>query len=163
MSKALKVALTVIATAVTLVAVVKLVGDHKQQNEWEQSRGTTTVYVSQGETLWCIAEEYKPSWMDTREYIQEVKTLNGMSSSTVYAGDRLTVYTETAVATNTTAIAGSRYTLYGYYNDGMVITEDGQSWIYDTQLDSTPVVVVFDDNSTPNDIYDDVIINILED
>jgi hypothetical protein len=154
----MKIVFAVIAVVVTMVATIKLVGNYKQHEEWEQSRNTTTICVADNDTLWDIAEMYKPSWMDTREYIHEVKTLNHKSSSSVYAGEMLTVYTMS------TAIADSRYTMYGYYDNGIVVTEDGNAWSYDAQLgNNTSVIVVLSDNTTPNDIYDDVIINILED
>ena len=161
--KLMKTALIAMAAIVTLVATIKLVGDHKRHTEWEQSRGVATVYVAPNDTLWDIAEEYKPSWMDTREYICEIKTLNGKSSSMVYEGERLTVYVNTVATTITTNTVG-HYTLYGhYYNDGVIVTEDGNAWVYDTQLnENTDVLVVFSNNGTLDNICDDIIINIWE-
>lgn len=63
------------------------------------------------------------------------------------------------------------YTAYGrYYTDGTVITNDGNEWAYSTDLisnqiptDDMPVWVGFDDNGTPNDITDDIILGLVYD
>ena len=57
------------------------------------------------------------------------------------------------------------YATYGtYYSDGTIVTDDGNAWDYFTEdvNNDTPVVVVFDDISTPNYIYDDEILEIVE-
>lgn len=57
-----------------------------------------------------------------------------------------------------------------YYTDGSVITHDGNIWDYQTEIisdepsyDNEPVYVVFDDNGTETDIYDDVVIGLILD
>ena len=63
------------------------------------------------------------------------------------------------------------YTAYGrYYTDGTVITNDGNEWGYMTDLisdktptDGMPVLIGFDDNGTPNDITDDIILGLVYD
>ena len=65
----------------------------------------------------------------------------------------------------------NKYTAYGrYYTDGTVITNDGNEWAYSTDLISNqiptndmPVWVDFDDNGTPNDITDDIILGLVYD
>jgi hypothetical protein len=52
-----------------------------------------------------------------------------------------------------------------YYLDGTIITADGNAWGFDTDAfcdDDTYVQVIFDDNGTPNNIYDDIILNVTE-
>lgn len=64
-----------------------------------------------------------------------------------------------------------RYTATGrYYTDGTVITDDGYIWGYSTDTisdkpaeDNMPVFVAFDDNSTPDDITDDIILGLVWD
>ncbi len=64
-----------------------------------------------------------------------------------------------------------RYTAYGrYYTDGTVITNDGNEWAYSTDTisdhtpyDAMPVWVGFDDNGTPTDITDDIILGLVYD
>jgi hypothetical protein len=65
----------------------------------------------------------------------------------------------------------TRYTAYGrYYTDNTVITNDGNIWDYHTDTisdktptDAMPVWIGFDDNATPNDITDDIILGLVYD
>ena len=60
----------------------------------------------------------------------------------------------------------TRYVAQGrYYTDGTIITNDGNEWIYTTDsisdkvpFDGMPIHIGFDDNGTPDDIYDDVVL-----
>lgn len=47
-----------------------------------------TVVVEQGDTLWDIAGEYSKG-RDLRSYIAEVKKINNLQDSVIYAGDIL--------------------------------------------------------------------------
>jgi hypothetical protein len=49
------------------------------------------VTVLPGDTLWSIAEPVTPPGEDVRDVIAEIAELNGLESSAVYAGQRLTV------------------------------------------------------------------------
>lgn len=75
-----------------IVVGFKVNHDHKQRAEWESNRKVITVYVGDGDTLDEFGYKYKPEWMDVREYREEIKELNGMQTSTVYAGQELKVY-----------------------------------------------------------------------
>ena len=65
----------------------------------------------------------------------------------------------------------TRYTAYGrYYTDGTVITDDGNEWGYSTDtisdktpIDNMPVWIGFDDNGTPTDITDDIVLGLVYD
>lgn len=65
----------------------------------------------------------------------------------------------------------TQYTAYGrYYTNGTVITNDGNEWGYaaDTisdrvPTDAMPVWVAFEDNGTPTDITDDIILGLVYD
>lgn len=66
---------------------------------------------------------------------------------------------------HTSYIASGRY-----YICGEVVTEDGNIWEYSQDIiseresyDNEPVFVVFDDNGTPEDIYDDEICGVVLD
>lgn len=61
----------------------------------------------------------------------------------------------------------SRIVSARYYTCGEVITEDGNAWGYSQDVisekesyDNQPVFAVFDDNGTPDDIYDDEILGL---
>ncbi len=62
---------------------------HETKHDWNEFSYT----VSQGETLWEIAEEYCPEDMDCREYIYEVKELNNMKTSDLAVGQTITLLT----------------------------------------------------------------------
>jgi LysM repeat protein len=49
-----------------------------------------TVRVETGDTLWDIAKEYNPNG-DIREFIYEIKELNHLEGSMIYAGEELKV------------------------------------------------------------------------
>ena len=65
----------------------------------------------------------------------------------------------------------AQYTAYGrYYTNGTVITNDGNMWEYSadtisdkTPTDAMPVWVAFEDNGTPDDITDDIILGLVYD
>ena len=73
--------------------------------------------------------------------------------------------------TKTEVQSHTRYTAYGrYYTDGTVITNDGNEWAYSTDIisdrtptDAMPIWVGFDDNGTPADITDDIILGLVYD
>lgn len=47
--------------------------------------------VSNGETLWSIAEECKAENEDPRQYIYDIKKLNNMDNSNIYEGQILQI------------------------------------------------------------------------
>ena len=92
MNKWLERMLVVSIVLVSILALCSVVQSHAQHNEWVETRTIETVRVAPNQTLWQFAEEYKPDFMDTREYIYEVKELNNLSDSYLYVGDELQVY-----------------------------------------------------------------------
>lgn len=71
----------------------------------------------------------------------------------------------------TPKVESTRYTAYGrYYTDGTVITNDGISYSYSTEVISDkaptnhmPVWIGLDDNGTPADISDDIVLGLVYD
>lgn len=49
------------------------------------------LIIQPGDTLWEIALNEKPSNMDTRVYIKEIRNLNGLSNGVIMAGDVLSL------------------------------------------------------------------------
>ncbi len=43
-------------------------------------------FVQDGDTLWTIASEYKFGDYSTREFVSEIRTLNGLSKDTIHTG-----------------------------------------------------------------------------
>jgi hypothetical protein len=77
----------------------------------------------------------------------------------------------TEVAPTPTVQPHTRYTAYGrYYTNDTVITNDGNEWGYGTDTisdkavyDGMPVWIGFDDNGTPNEVTDDIILGLVYD
>ena len=55
--------------------------------EWQEE----TYAVESGDTLWGIATKHCPKTVDYREWIKEVKEINGLADSKICKGDMLTV------------------------------------------------------------------------
>ena len=47
--------------------------------------------IAPGQTLWSIAKEYTPNTKDIRETIHEIKDLNNIQDSSVYAGQTIKI------------------------------------------------------------------------
>lgn len=60
------------------------------QNDWHDECTIIEYYVEQGDTLWGIAQQHKPSSMDIREWCYEVKQLNDIDL--LQAGDIIEIY-----------------------------------------------------------------------
>lgn len=145
-----------IFTIILTIALVTLVGvkaysDNNRHSEWENTRGITTVTVGNGDTLDDFGYQYKPTWMDVRQYRDEVMALNDMTSAMLYAGQSLKLY-----------VCCEHYVVDGLcLDDGTIITTDGNVWEYDTDIRGC-AVITFSDNGTVDNIYDDIIISIKE-
>lgn len=84
--KFIKSTLTLIITLVSIIILVNTI-----INKTEYAEKYKTIYISEDETLWSIAEEYKKPNQDIREYIYEIKKLNNMESATIYESQELTI------------------------------------------------------------------------
>ena len=92
MNKILMTMLTMTAILATIILCISFHNDKEVRTEWEENREVSIIVISSGDDLWSIAENYKPSWMDPREYIYEVQKLNNMTQSCIYAGEQLLIY-----------------------------------------------------------------------
>lgn len=77
--------LVLIATCFLVLALVG--GSTMDRVEWREE----TYRVQSGDSLWIISREYCPDNVDRREWIDAVQTRNGLTSSFIYPGQRLTV------------------------------------------------------------------------
>ena len=87
---ALLFAVSVLVVVVFAVGTIAEANDRK--SEWKSTREVITVYVESGDTLDELGYRYKPSWMDIREYREEIKELNDMQDSYLYMGQELKLY-----------------------------------------------------------------------
>ena len=87
------IAITIITTIIiTIFTIGYIIGKNKAIDEiWENNRRTETVVVKSDDTLWGIAQEYKPKEIYILEYIEEIKKLNNIDSD-IHGGDTILVY-----------------------------------------------------------------------
>lgn len=50
--------------------------------------------VEKGENLWTISKTYCPKKVDRREWIEEIKALNGLRNSSIHPGQKIIVLEE---------------------------------------------------------------------
>lgn len=50
-----------------------------------------TVYIQSGDTLWSIAETYRPQHIKLQQFIREIKKHNKMDNAMLYAGTTLQI------------------------------------------------------------------------
>ena len=83
--------MVLLLAAVLIVASVLLLNWVLQPTmdaiEWQE----TTYRVQEGDSLWAISGEYCPDKVDRREWIDEVRALNGLDDSVIHPGQKLTV------------------------------------------------------------------------
>lgn len=96
MKKIITFAIIITMISTVWAAAHTISEDKALHNEWENTREVITVRVQYGDTLDGFGYEYKPEWMDVREYREQVKDLNDMTSSMLYAGQTIKLYVEGA-------------------------------------------------------------------
>lgn len=71
----------------------------------------------------------------------------------------------TLVVLSSCAPSHNAYTMRGTVTDSnLIVTVDGNAWEVSTDfVDGSSVVVTFDDNGTPDSIFDDIITNVVID
>ena len=52
----------------------------------------SSILIKDGDTLWSIADEYKPDEVSTKAYIQSLKDINQIKSDMITSGNYLIVY-----------------------------------------------------------------------
>ena len=79
-------------TAVIVVAVVALVvAPQAFAQGGSAPSGSDTYVVTQGETLWSIAQSITPASGDVRDTVETVKSMNLLDSANIQPGDQLLV------------------------------------------------------------------------
>ena len=82
---------TVLILAVLVVCCVLLLNymglSTMDEIEWREE-----IYsVQAGDSLWSISRAYCPDKVDRREWVEEIQALNGLSGSSIHAGQQLIV------------------------------------------------------------------------
>ena len=96
MKKIMSFVIIILAITTVYVGAHTIREDQRLHKEWENTREVIIVTVSYGDTLDGFGYKYKPSWMDVREYREQVKDLNRMTSSTLYANTTIKLYVQGA-------------------------------------------------------------------
>lgn len=92
MTKLLSNPTIMVLTLVLLIVVSILVLSLACRSTLDRIEWHEEVYrVQSGDSLWAISGQYCPDSVDRREWIEEVQNLNGLTSSFIYPGQRLTV------------------------------------------------------------------------
>lgn len=85
-----------IATLIMIIIVgvsgILVVNASNKTDEKKCIRYYTSICVDSNDTLWSIAKEHHPDNCDISAYINDVKTINHMTSDTIYAGQNIIVY-----------------------------------------------------------------------
>lgn len=79
-----------IAISFILIIVMILITSIATANG-ETKREPKCITVRSGDTLWSIASVYRKPGQDVRRLIKEIKELNNLPSSIIYAGDNILV------------------------------------------------------------------------
>ncbi|MDQ1909256.1 LysM peptidoglycan-binding domain-containing protein [Paenibacillus sp. GD4] len=66
-----------------------LFGDQDAYAATESEPEQAVVIVDQGETLWSIATEHATKGTDVRDYVHELRKMNGLKNSNVKVGQKL--------------------------------------------------------------------------
>ena len=66
-------------------------GAFSKQSDVKGEYNVISVRVKQGDTLWTIAQEYKPKGKDLRAYVYEIAANNGLDDCGVRSGQTIFV------------------------------------------------------------------------
>jgi cell division protein YceG involved in septum cleavage len=64
-----------------------------KENNGSREKYYTSVLIEEGDSLWSIAEKYKPDEsISVKKYIKDLKRMNNMESDIIHSGNYLTIY-----------------------------------------------------------------------
>ena len=76
----------VTVTAITVLSINAVSFGHCKRNY-----GTVNFTVSEGDTLWEIAEQYADESIDVRKYIKLIRKYNNLDTAEIMPGDVLVI------------------------------------------------------------------------
>lgn len=77
--------------AIGLAVMALVVGPQAFAHDATEAGATDTYVVSQGETLWSIAQSLTPAEDDVRETVSTIQSMNMLTSSAIMPGQQLLV------------------------------------------------------------------------
>lgn len=79
-----------------IVAFTVIISSSLKTNARENDNNNQKIYesisIKSGDTLWSIANEYKPEEISYKEYIKELKKINSLTSDNIHTGNYLLIY-----------------------------------------------------------------------
>lgn len=82
----------VIIIAIAITVIIVIAKDAKASELWKESREIIVHHICTGDTLNGLYYQYNPQGIDIGPWVEQVKELNNMSSSNIYAGDTILIY-----------------------------------------------------------------------
>ena len=86
------IAAIVLVLAIAVTVIVVITKDAKAEQAWKESREIVSHYVCTGDTLHGLYYQYNPQGIDIEPWTEQVKELNNMNNSGLYAGDTILIY-----------------------------------------------------------------------
>ena len=81
---------------VALLAMTIILSHSLKTNAGERRTSSDRLYssilIEEGDSLWSIANEYKPADVSTQEYIHSLKKINNITSDNIQSGNYLIIY-----------------------------------------------------------------------
>lgn len=94
MTKFLESNTSTVLLLIVLLIVSILVLNYALQPTMDETEWREEAYrVQAGDTLWTIAGGYCPQGVDRREWVEEIRALNGLRNNTIHPGQTITVLT----------------------------------------------------------------------
>lgn len=92
-NKVVAISVFTIVLFVFLITSFTLKADAKENISISGEKYYKSIIIEKGDTLWSIAEEYKPEHgVSTKKYVNDLKRMNNISNDTIHEGNYLTVY-----------------------------------------------------------------------
>lgn len=79
------------AALVTVTAVIALSINAVNSGQCKTNYDTVSFTVSEGDTLWGIAEQYADESIDVRKYIKLIQKYNNLDTAEIMPGDVLVI------------------------------------------------------------------------
>lgn len=78
--------------ALVLIVLGNTIANAKTQETPHRTKYYKSIAIEEGDSLWSIAEEYITEEYDsTKEYVNELMSMNGLQNETIHTGSYLVV------------------------------------------------------------------------
>ena len=96
---AFSLAFVILFFGLAVLAIIVLCNKFHTLDDVAVKYETETYIVKEGDTLWEIAEEYKPEGYEIRKYVEKVRELNDITPD-IYPGQQIKIYIAKEVLIN---------------------------------------------------------------